>query len=210
MDTKIITKINYALSSQNLATYDLLLALGKKELVPNNVLLVQRTRTINRDGKETPEGYLRNAIEDLSKVNFKYKSQIISLLQQQIGSNTLSGFGQTDQSPLTLLHVVYSVLPIVFGADKFFNKLTNWEKFLAPQVAQKLPWIPSKSIKIIGAIEIATGILTALSPVFGGYLVALWFALMTGNLVLNGDYNYAVQDVGLMVGAFSLARLSTN
>lgn len=208
MDTKIITKINYALSSQNIATFDLLLALGKQDLVPNNVLLDRRTRVINRDGRETSEGYIRNAIEDLSKLNFKYKSQIISLLQQQIKLNTLSGLGEVGESPQRLLHIVYSIIPIVFGADKFFNKLTDWEKFLAPQVIQNLPWIPSKSIKIIGAIEIATGILTAISPSIGGYLVALWFALVTGNLVLNGNYSIAVQDLGLMAGAFSLAKLS--
>lgn len=92
MDSKIITKISYALNSQNIASFDLLLALGKTAVVPNNIIVDRRSRVIKRDGKDTPEGYLRNTIEDLTELNFRYKSQIISLLQQQINSKTLSGF----------------------------------------------------------------------------------------------------------------------
>jgi len=40
------------------------------------------------------------------------------------------------------LRIIYGVVPIVAGADKFFNLLTNWSQYLNPTVARLLPFSP--------------------------------------------------------------------
>jgi len=109
MDTKTIKKINFTLSAQNITPYDLLLALDKKDLVPNDIIINRQARVLGRDGKETPEGYIKNAIEDLNKLNFKNKNQILSVLQQQ--SKTLSGFND-ETAQMQKLHCIYLIIPI--------------------------------------------------------------------------------------------------
>ena len=94
MDKKVITKVNFLLTAENIIPYDLLLALGEQNLVPEKIRNDRIARVLKRDRKDTPEGYLRNAVEDLSKLNFNNKEQVLSLLRSQLGSN-LSGFGQT-------------------------------------------------------------------------------------------------------------------
>jgi hypothetical protein len=63
---------------------------------------------------------------------------------------------------------------------------------------------------IVGVIEIAAGVLVALRPKIGGYVVAAWLAGIIVNLLLLGDYfDVALRDFGLFVAALALARLST-
>jgi hypothetical protein len=38
-----------------------------------------------------------------------------------------------------LLRIGFTVAPIVFGLDKFFNVLVDWEQYLAPWVNRLLP-----------------------------------------------------------------------
>src|SRR5688572_17545652 len=48
--------------------------------------------------------------------------------------------GSIDRSDPTyqawqLLHIGFTVAPIVFGLDKFFGLLVNWDQYLAPAIA---------------------------------------------------------------------------
>jgi hypothetical protein len=62
----------------------------------------------------------------------------------------------------------------------------------------------------VGVIEIAAGLIVALWPRFGGYLVAAWLGAIIINLLLiPGFYDVAVRDFGLLVAALALARLAT-
>jgi hypothetical protein len=62
----------------------------------------------------------------------------------------------------------------------------------------------------VGAIEIAAGILVAVRPRLGGYVVAAWLAGIIVNLLLVGDFlDIALRDFGLLLGALTLARLAT-
>jgi hypothetical protein len=62
----------------------------------------------------------------------------------------------------------------------------------------------------VGVVEILAGLLVAVLPRLGGYVVAAWLAGIIVNLVLIGDYyDIALRDFGLLVGAVALARLST-
>jgi hypothetical protein len=62
----------------------------------------------------------------------------------------------------------------------------------------------------VGVVEIVAGLVVAIRPRFGGYLVAAWLAGIIANLLLQGDfYDIALRDFGLLLGALSLARLAT-
>ena len=69
---------------------------------------------------------------------------------------------------------------------------------------------PHTLMYAVGAIEIVAGLVVAVRPRFGGYLVAAWLAGIIVNLVLMADfYDIALRDFGLLVGALALARLAT-
>ena len=64
-------------------------------------------------------------------------------------------------------------------------------------------------MRISGAVEIAAGVLVAVAPRIGAWVVAAWLAAITVNLVLPpGFYDIALRDFGLMIGAISLGLLS--
>jgi hypothetical protein len=108
-----------------------------------------------------------------------------------------------------MLYAGFIVAPIVAGADKFIGFLANWDKYLAPQVASILPFSPHTFMLIVGAIEIAAGILVAIKPKIGAYIVGVWLLGIIGNLVISGAYlDVALRDLGLALGAFALGRLA--
>lgn len=110
-----------------------------------------------------------------------------------------------------LLRTVFTVAPILFGLDKFAEVLTDdWERYLAPWVNDLVPGDAHDAMLIIGVIEIVAGILVAVAPRIGAYVVALWLAGIIVNLLVLGDfYDVALRDFGLLVGALALARLAT-
>ncbi len=64
---------------------------------------------------------------------------------------------------------------------------------------------------IVGVVEIAAGILVAVRPAVGGYVVAAWLFGIIVNLVSTGEYyDIALRDVGLLLAALSLARLASS
>jgi len=108
-----------------------------------------------------------------------------------------------------LLRTVFTIAPIAFGADKFAEILTHWEKYLAPWINDLVPGTAHQAMLAIGVVEIAAGILVALRPDFGGYVVAAWLAGIIVDLVTLGGYlDVALRDFGLLVGALALARLA--
>jgi hypothetical protein len=62
---------------------------------------------------------------------------------------------------------------------------------------------------VVGVIEIAAGLLVALRPRIGAYVVAAWLAGIILNLLLSGRYfDIALRDFGLLLGALALGRLA--
>lgn len=109
-----------------------------------------------------------------------------------------------------LLRIGFIVAPIVFGLDKFFDVLVNWERYLAPEINDLIPGNAHQAMLAIGVIEIVAGLVVAVRPRFGGYLVAAWLAGIIVNLLLIGDYyDVALRDFGLLLAALTLARLAT-
>jgi hypothetical protein len=109
-----------------------------------------------------------------------------------------------------LLRTVFTIAPIVFGLDKFFNILTDWPQYLAPFVDSVAPGSPENAMMIVGVIEIVAGVLVALRPQIGGYVVAAWLVgIILNLLLLPGFYDVALRDFGLFVAALALARLAS-
>jgi uncharacterized membrane protein len=108
-----------------------------------------------------------------------------------------------------ILHVGFTVAPILAGLDKFFHLLVNWDQYLPGVVARVSP-VPSHTLMlVVGVIEIVAGIGGALKPRIFAYVVAAWLALIIINLLLiPGYFDVALRDFGLFLGALALARLS--
>jgi uncharacterized membrane protein YphA (DoxX/SURF4 family) len=109
-----------------------------------------------------------------------------------------------------LLRIAFTVAPIVFGLDKFAGVLTDdWTRYLAPAFNDIIPGSAADAMYIVGVIEIAAGLVVAVTPRYGGLLVAGWLAGIIVNLLIVGGYgDIALRDFGLMLGALTLARLS--
>lgn len=107
-----------------------------------------------------------------------------------------------------LLRIGFTVAPILFGVDKFLDWLVDWRIYLAPQANDLVPGNAHQAMLAVGLIEILAGVVVAVRPRFGGYLVAVWLAGIIVNLLLQADfYDIALRDFGLLIGAVSLARL---
>jgi len=110
----------------------------------------------------------------------------------------------------TLLKLTYGLIPIVAGADKFTNLLTDWSHYLNPTIASMLPFSGHTFMTIVGLIEIVAGVLVFINPQKGGYLVSIWLVLIALSLLASGNYlDVAVRDIAMAIGAFSLAKLSS-
>jgi uncharacterized membrane protein YphA (DoxX/SURF4 family) len=108
-----------------------------------------------------------------------------------------------------LLRVAFTVAPIAFGLDKFFDVLVDWPQYLAPWINDILPGNGHDAMHLVGVIEIAAGLLVAVKPRYGAPVVAAWLAGIIFNLLtLSGYYDVALRDFGLMLGALTLARLA--
>ena len=109
-----------------------------------------------------------------------------------------------------ILRAAFTVAPILFGADKFFHLMVNWDRYLAPALSGPLPFTPHQLMYAVGVIEIVAGIVVAVHPRLGAPVVAAWLAGIIVNLLLiPGFYDVALRDFGLFLAAIALARLAT-
>jgi hypothetical protein len=106
-----------------------------------------------------------------------------------------------------ILHLGYTVAPILFGLDKFFNVLTDWVEFLPTFVTDAVDG--SVVMGIVGVIEIVAGIGVWLRPKIFAPVVAAWLGLIIITLILAGGFwDIALRDFGLLLGALALWRLA--
>jgi hypothetical protein len=109
-----------------------------------------------------------------------------------------------------LLRSGFTVAPVLFGLDKFFHLLVNWDRYLAPRIDRLLPGSAHQAMYAVGIIEIVAGLVVAVRPRLGGWLVTAWLAAIIVNLLLIPDYyDIALRDFGLLVAALALTRLAT-
>ena len=110
-----------------------------------------------------------------------------------------------------LLRIAFTVAPILFGLDKFANVLTDdWTRYLSTTFNDILPGSAATGMHIVGVVEVAAGLIVAITPRWGALVVAGWLAGIIVNLLIVGGYgDIALRDFGLMAGALALNRLAT-
>lgn len=117
---------------------------------------------------------------------------------------------EPSRQAFLMLWALFSVAPILFGLDKFTQWMTNWDGYLAPWINGLVPGTAHQAMMAVGVIEIVAGLVVALVPRLGGYVVAAWLAGIIVNLVSQNEYwDIALRDLGLLVAALALARLAT-
>lgn len=108
-----------------------------------------------------------------------------------------------------ILHFGFTVAPIIAGVDKFLHLLVNWDQYLPAFVNGMLGGRGHEFIYVVGVIEVVAGIGVFLKPKIFAYVVAAWLFLIIVNLLMiPGYFDVALRDVGLMLGALALGRLS--
>jgi uncharacterized membrane protein YphA (DoxX/SURF4 family) len=119
--------------------------------------------------------------------------------------------GDAAHQAFWLLRIGFTVAPILFGVDKFFNWTVHWPDYLAGWINDIVPGSGQDFMYVVGAIEIVAGLLVAVAPRIGAFVVAGWLAGIVINLLTNDApryYDIALRDFGLMLGALTLGRLA--
>lgn len=115
----------------------------------------------------------------------------------------------SSRQAYAILRSAFTVAPILFGLDKFFDVMTDWGRYLAPPLAELSPFTVTTTMHLVGAVEILAGLLVAVRPGLGAPVVAAWLAgIIVNLLVLGGQLDIALRDVGLLLGALALFALS--
>ena len=124
-------------------------------------------------------------------------------------SGTEAGVSSPSRQAYQILHLAFTVAPIVAGLDKFFNLLVNWDQYLPPFVNNLTGGHGHELMLAVGVIEIVAGLGVWFKPKIFAYVVAAWLLLIIVNLLMiPGYFDVALRDFGLALGALALARLS--
>jgi hypothetical protein len=116
-----------------------------------------------------------------------------------------------------LLWIAFTVAPILFGIDKFFNWMTFWPKYLWAGFPHFFGHVSSLHFMYaVGVVEIIAGVLVFLLPRFAPYVVAGWLGGIILNLLIISAapgshvvfWDIALRDFGLLLAALALARLA--
>lgn len=125
-------------------------------------------------------------------------------------ARTAADWSDPGYQAFRALQLAFVVAPVLAGLDKFLGLLTDWTQYLWPPFADLLGMSPGTFMGAVGVVEIVAGVVVALKPRFGGYLVAAWLTGIILNLALVGGFwDIALRDLGLAIAAFALARLAT-
>src|SRR5260370_37560480 len=120
-------------------------------------------------------------------------------------SMTAEKTGDPAYQAYRILQAGFIAAPILAGLDKFFNILVNWEKYLAPFVANLIA--PGLFMAVGGVVEVAPGIGVAIKPRIFAYVVAPWLVgLILHFLLLPAYFHVAFHDLGLALVVLALVR----
>jgi DoxX len=120
--------------------------------------------------------------------------------------------GAPDRQAFLLLRTGFVLAPVLFGIDKFFNVMVDWPRYLAPWMNDILPGNGQQAMYAVGAVEILAGLVVAVAPRLGAYVVAAWLTGIVVNLLTVDPptyYDIALRDFGLVLAALALGRLAT-
>jgi hypothetical protein len=108
-----------------------------------------------------------------------------------------------------ILHWGFVAAPVIAGSDKFLHLLTNWDQYLAPALGSMSPLGAHATMLVVGVVEVVAGLVVAVRPRIGAYVVAAWLLGIILDLLLLGSFfDVALRDFGLFLAAVALGRLS--
>ena len=107
------------------------------------------------------------------------------------------------------LQITLGTTAFVAGADKFLNLLTDWQQYLSPAAARRLPMSGKNFMRLVGVVEMGVGAAILRGPTrTGAYVASAWLAGITANLISSGNhFDVAARNANMAVAAFVLARL---
>jgi hypothetical protein len=114
------------------------------------------------------------------------------------------------ESAWWVLRVALGLGPLLAGADKFFNILTDWSMYLSPAAAALMSIEPATFMQTVGAIEMAVGvaILTFATRV-GAWIAMAWLiGIAVTSRAQACFFELAVRDLEMAVAAYVLTRLT--
>jgi uncharacterized membrane protein YphA (DoxX/SURF4 family) len=119
-------------------------------------------------------------------------------------------FDKRLELPWWALRIGLGVGPIITGADKFFNKLTDWTMYLSPLATKTVPVSAATFMHVVGVVEIIAGIVVlSRFTKIGAYVVSAWLLGIAVNLLTTGMfYDLAMRDVEIAIAAFTLSQLT--
>jgi hypothetical protein len=89
--------------------------------------------------------------------------------------------------------------------------MVHWPSYLAPWIDRIVPGTAQQAMYAVGVIEVVAGLVVAVAPRVGAWLVAVWLAGIIINLLtFPGFYDIALRDFGLFIGAVALGRLASS
>jgi uncharacterized membrane protein YphA (DoxX/SURF4 family) len=107
----------------------------------------------------------------------------------------------------SLLRLVFGLVPIVAGLDKFTDLLVNWDMYVHPAIAGMIN--AHTFMMIVGVIEIITGIIVLINSSVGAFILMAWLIAIALQLIASGRYlDIAVRDLVMSCGAYTLGRIS--
>jgi hypothetical protein len=116
---------------------------------------------------------------------------------------------KSSSTAYQILRLGFTVAPILFGLDKFFNLMTDWTEFLPGFVTDLVSG--TAVMAIVGVVEIAAGIGVWLRPRIFAYVVAAWLGVIIITLIIAGGFwDIALRDFGLLLGAVALGQLASD
>jgi hypothetical protein len=119
---------------------------------------------------------------------------------------------ETDRSAYQayqILHLGFTVAPILAGLDKFFHLMVNWDQYLPAFLNNMTGGRGHQFMLVAGVIEVVAGLGVWFKPKLFAYVVSAWLVLIIVNLLLiPGYFDVALRDLGLALGALALGRLS--
>jgi uncharacterized membrane protein YphA (DoxX/SURF4 family) len=107
------------------------------------------------------------------------------------------------------LRLVYGLVPLLAGLDKYVGVLADWKQYVSPLAASALPISVGAFLHIVGIVEVLVGLAVLLGLTRLGALTAMvWLAAISLELLVAGFIDVAVRDLAMAVGAYTLARVA--
>ena len=84
------------------------------------------------------------------------------------GDAALANWRDPRYQAFALMRLAFTVAPIAFGLDKFFNVMVDWPIYLAPWIDDIAPGSAQDFMYFVGATEIVAWCRSSVSTSIGG------------------------------------------